>query len=193
MALRETNLVPSDIQTSRFVRRHLSLWAGILAISLALIFGFHFYQTRIVLSKKKPAAKLQDTHAYLSRKIDEINVLQDKIRKIDQQLSIIEAIATKQSYSKIISKLAGVMNEYTWLRQLAVDSGGEKNSPVRLQLSGFSTSNEMLGDFLNQLSTEPMFEKFVLKYSRESIAGGPGQGKVGKKIQFMIECDILKG
>ncbi len=193
MALREINIVPPDIQTNRNFRRHLSLWAGILAISLSLIFGYHFHQTRIVLSKKRPAVKLQDTHTYLSRKIDEINELQDKLRNIDQQLSIIETIVTRQSYSQVISKLAGTMNEYTWLQQLTADSGGEKNSPVRLKLSGFSTSNEMLGDFLNRLATEPMFEKFVLKYSRESIAGGPDREKTQKTIQFLIECDISKG
>jgi len=190
MALREINLVPFDVVRSRYVRRHLFVWALSLACLISLIFGYYYYQTRFALTEGRQTAQLQATQANLRRRIDQINEIQEKLHSIAQEQAVMAAIAIGQPYSRIMSRLSAVMNADTWLQQLTIDSGGGRGSSLRLQMKGSSTTNDVLGDFLNQLAMEPMFERFTLKYAREEDAPGSDPGTRGKKIGFMIECSI---
>jgi Tfp pilus assembly protein PilN len=196
MALREINLIPTEILDRRHLLRHLYFWSGCLTISLTLIFGLYLYHTRAILSKKHTPAKLGDIHKNLSVRIEEIKRLQIKIDRLRRQHTVLEAITINQPYSRIFEKLADLMNEYTWLTQLSIESGkngGKENDrDASLKLSGFSFSNEELGNFLNQLSNEPMFKAVVLNHAQEIKTERSKQYPRGlkKAIKFMIECSI---
>jgi Tfp pilus assembly protein PilN len=121
-----------------------------------------------------------------------------KIDRLSRQHTVLEAITIHQPYSRIFEKLADLMNEYTWLTQLSIesgkDSGKEDDRDAYLKLNGFSFSNEELGNFLNQLSREPMFKAVVLKHALEIKKEQSKQYPRGlkKAIKFIIECNISR-
>ncbi len=193
MALREINLIPADIQNRRYLQRHLSFWTGCLVLSLALIFGFFFYQKHVVLAEKSAFGNLQDTHTHLGLRIQEIKRIQEELEKLDQQQSVLRTIIRGPICSRVLWKLDDIMNESTWLTMLSTDDNRKTERGASLKLSGFSFSNEELGNFLNRLTGESMFKAVVLKYAQETTLTQPDRnaGEAVKAVKFEIECELL--
>ena len=193
MALREINLIPADIQNRRHLQRHISFWTGCLVISLVLIFGFFFYQKHVVLAKKSAFGNLQDTHTHLGLRIQEIKRIQEELEKLDQQQSVLRTIIRGPICSRVLWKLDDIMNESTWLTLLTTDDNRKTEKGASLKLSGFSFSNEELGNFLNRLTGESMFGAVVLKYAQETMLTQPDRnaGEAVKAVKFEIECELL--
>jgi Tfp pilus assembly protein PilN len=193
MALREINLIPADILTRRLLQRHISFWTGCLVISLVLIFGFFFYQKHVVLAEKSAFGTLQDTHTHLGLRIQEIKRIQEELEKLDQQQSVLRTIIRGPICSQVLWKLDNIMNESTWLTLLTTDDNRKTERGASLKLSGFSFSNEELGNFLNRLTGESMFGAVVLKYAQETMLTQPDRnaGEAVKAVKFEIECELL--
>jgi len=194
MALRETNLIPAEILTRREFLRHLFFWTACVAISLSLIWTFYFYQIYVLQVKKRTLAELKQKHQHLGSKINEIRRIQVELDRMRQEQAGLENITLGAPYSHIFAKLADIMNEATWLSQLTIDSGHEEESSIRLRLTGFSFSADELGNFLKQITNEPMFKNVVLQQARENVNSrfGKGSGKTLRLMQFNIECNISK-
>lgn len=194
MALRETNLIPSEIVARRTFLRHLGFWAGCMVISLSLIWGFYFCQVYALQAKRRTLAELKQKHQDLGSKINEIRLVQAELDRMRQEQAGLENITLGAPYSQILAKLADIMNEATWLSQLTIDSGREEESSIRLRLSGFSFSADQLGNFLKQLTSEPMFKDVLLQNARESVNSqfSKGSDRTVRLMQFNIECKISK-
>jgi Tfp pilus assembly protein PilN len=194
MALRETNLIPPEILTRRELLRHLSFWTACIVISLSLIWGFYFYQNHLLQAKRRTVAELKQKHQDLGTKINEIRRIQVELDRMRQEQAGLENITLAAPYSQIFAKLADIMNEDTWLSQLTIDSGREEESSIRLRLTGFSFSADELGNFLQLLTNEPLFQEVVLQNARENANSqfSRGSRKAVRLIQFNIECKIEK-
>ena len=194
MALRETNLIPPDILARREFLRHLFFWAACMTISLSLIWGFYFYQMHVLRTKKSTLAELKLKHEHLGSKINEIRRIQGELDRMRQEQAGLENITLSAPYSQIFAKLAEIINEATWLSQVTIDSGSEEESSIRLRMTGFSFSADELGDFLKQLTNEPMFQDVVLQQARENVNSqfSKGSGRAVRLMQFSIGCKISK-
>jgi Tfp pilus assembly protein PilN len=194
MALRETNLIPPEVLARREFLRHLFFWAGCMVISLSLIWGFYVYQIHILQGKRRTVAELKQKHQDLGVKINEIRRIQIELDRMRQEQAGLENITLAAPYSQIFAKLADLINEDTWLSQLTIDSGREEESSIRLRLTGFSFSADELGNFLQQLTNEPLFQGVVLQNAREDVNSqfSKGSGKAVRLIQFNIECKISR-
>jgi Tfp pilus assembly protein PilN len=194
MALRETNLIPPEILARRQFLRHLFFWTACMVISLGLIWGFYFYQICVLQVKKRTLAELKQKHQQLGSKINEIRRIQAELDRMRQEQAGLENITLGAPYSQIFAKLADIMNEATWLSQLTIDSGHEEQSSIRVRLTGFSFSADELGNFLQQLTNEPMFKDVVLQQARENVNSqfSRGSGRTVRLMQFNIECKISK-
>jgi len=194
MALREINLIPEDILTKLHFRQHLYLWAACLTISLALIFGLHLYQTSVAMAQKHPFISLKETDKDLASKIEEIKQMQEDLERLNQKQAALEAVTGNIPYSRILLKLSGMMNVQTWLTRLDIDGDREKGGVINLQLTGFSSHNEELGDFLNQLSSEPLFGAVLLKYAKEvkKTASGKDKDEEIEIINFQVDCRVQR-
>ena len=86
------------------------------------------------------------------------------------------------------------MNESTWLTLLTTDDNRKTEKGASLKLSGFSFSNEELGNFLNRLTAKSMFKAVLLKYAQETILTQPDRnaGEAVKMVKFEIECELLR-
>ncbi len=195
MAIREINLVDPGTLVRRHMLQHLMLWSGGLIVALAMIGGFHLFQSQAVFAKKSKREPLQQMHADLELKIEKINSLQVQMTNLRNQQNALGAVISKQPFYRILAKLADIMNEYTWITQLVLDIGPGQDSGSMLKLTGLSRSNEDLGDFMNRLANEPIFNGVVLKLTKEG-AGAQSMLNTGEalpQIQFKIECGIAGG
>jgi Tfp pilus assembly protein PilN len=192
MALREINLTPSEILARREFLRHLGFWAGCLLISLSLIWGFYFLQDYTLLAKRRKVAELKKMHLNLGAKIDEIKVMRAELNSLRQEQSGLENITSNKPYSRIFAELSDLINEHTWLTQLNIDSGLEEEATANLKLTGFSFSAEELGNFLDQLTADPLFKTVVLQQAREdeTVQLSKNTHAPIRLIQFNIECSI---
>jgi Tfp pilus assembly protein PilN len=192
MALREINLTPHEILARREFLRHLGFWAGCLLISLALIWGFYFFQEYTLSAKRRKVAELKKMHLSLGTKIDEIKVMRAELNALRQKLSGLENITFNKPYSRIFAELSNLINEQTWLTQLNVDSGLAEETAAKLKLTGFSFSAEELGNFLDQLQSAPLFETVILQQARENetVRLSKNTKAPMRLIQFNIECNI---
>jgi Tfp pilus assembly protein PilN len=194
MALREINLVPFEFLHKKGLIRHLFAWTVCLTLSLSLIIAVYLYCMHVVLSPKQPPTTLEDVHIYLGESISQINETRDEIERLSQQESFLRELTKNQPFSVLLLKLSDLMNAQTWLSQLVIDAGTDKDDDPSMRLTGFSLSNEELGNFLNQLSSEPLFKAVVLKFAKETEWVHPTEnqkesGRV-RVIQFQIDCNI---
>jgi Tfp pilus assembly protein PilN len=192
MALREINLIPPDILDAVHLRRRIGIWGSVLTFSLAFIFGLYFYQTEVVYTRKSPVIAVSALESELTNKMAEIKSLKVKLEKLSQQQEVLQTIMPAHSYSALLFKLSAMMNGYTWLTQLRIDDIRKEEGRAEMEMTGFSFSNEDLGNLLNQLSAEPLFPEVVLKYAKETDAPGWLRGGSAnmKLIRFQIECRL---
>jgi arsenate reductase-like glutaredoxin family protein len=192
MAIREINLVPDDILKKKSLFRRLFFWSSCLTLSLFLIFGFYLYQVHVVLSKKRPGTTLEDMQRRLGTTIEEINKTQQEIQRLSLQESFVKNLTRIQPFSRILMKLSEIMNVRTWLTKLIITSNTEKDLVPVIELYGNTLTNDDLGSFLTQLSVELMFNKVVLKYSKETQMAKSSKDSKAliKIIQFQIDCEI---
>ncbi len=195
MAIREINLIDPGTLVRRHMLQHLIFWGGGLIVALAMIGGFYLFQAQAVLGKKSSRGSLQQMHADLALKIEEINRRQTEVENLRRQQNALGTVIPKQPFYRILAMLADIMNEYTWITQLAFDIGPGQDSGSMLKLTGLSRSNEDLGDFMNSLANEPMFKDVVLQLAKEDARAQLIQntGEAMQQIQFKIEFSIAGG
>lgn len=195
MGLREINLVPPDMLFPRKVRRHLFFWVGCLLIAIALIFTLHLYQRSVLMKQKRPLLTLQDTHTHLGATIEEVKRIQEELERLHEQQAVLESISRHQSHAGVLATIAEILNRNTWLRELAIEQGDDKQEIFGVTLTGYSFSNDDVGDFISRLSNEAIFDRVILKYAKDTPPGGVRQYSEEdvKLIQFKVECTISIG
>ena len=164
-------------------------------MSLCLAFGFFFYQKHMIIGQKSKFANLQHTHNHLGLKIKEIEKIKQELEKLDHQQTVLKDIIRGPICSQVLWKLADIINENTWITTLATDNNRHSEKNAGIKLHGYSLSNEELGNFLSQLSFEPIFQNVSLKYAQESMLSRSNRNNEDliKVIQFEIECELLTG
>jgi Tfp pilus assembly protein PilN len=192
MALREVNLIPAGRLARRGVFRHLCFWAACLFVSLCMIFGFFFYQTRFIRAQQPALQSLDEIQMHLGQSVSEIERIQTELQRLNQQRAVLDNITRNRSYCQVLWKLAEIFNDEVWLTQLTIDRNPEKNRAIRLGLTGLSFSNATLGNFINQLSSDPMFNDVQLVYAKEGNRpiSRTNSRKLLKLIQFEIESIV---
>jgi hypothetical protein len=186
MALRDINLIPGEILERRSLIRHLLLWLSCLVVVAALIMAAHGYQNRMVYGKtQNRQGGDKDLKAALVRTVGDIGKEQKALNlALRERVQLGALIEHRLSFPSVLAKLAEIMNDQTWLQQLAFDTG--RDGKFHLIMTGFSSSPATLGMFVQRLSGEPMFRLVVLKSAQESENRLSGS----VPVQFQIECDI---
>ncbi len=192
MALREVNLVPSEFLLRRQVLRHLFLWASCLVLALLVIIGGNLLHTHLVLAKNRSLISLNEVDTNLDSRIVQIKRLQGELDNLHERQAVLESITTNEPYSLVLLRLADIMNENTWLSQLSIDESRETEGTTQVELTGYSFSNEDLGDFLSRLTGTLVFRDVVLKYANEIEDPRPEEReKAGRKvINFQLLCSL---
>jgi len=194
MALREINLVPADILARRHLLRHLSFWGMTLGLVLVLIFSLHLYQRQFVLASGRIPGNLENIMRAITLKSEKIKALQADIERIKQKRNAIRQIAGNLPYTLILATLADILNGTTWLTHLSLERDQTLPGTANLKIQGSSFYNEELGNFLNHLSGERVFQNVSLKYARETLLATSEQnsGAPVEVTHFQIECRVTR-
>jgi len=188
MALRDINLIPGEILERRSLIRHLFLWLASLVVVIALILAARGYANRLVSGDAQSRqGDIKALAAALTTRIGDIAKEQKALNLAHrEQVQLAALMGQRRSFAPVLAQLADVMNDQTWLQQLAFHTTPDRT--VHLRLMGFSSSHETLGTFIQGLTGAPMFRQVVLKSSQEAKAQSSGPALV----EFHIECDVAK-
>jgi len=195
MAIRDINLVPSELIHRRLMFRHLWLSALSLVLVSSLISGYYLYQTFVVLPQERPVTTVADMQKHLGVTIDDISSTEEEIERLNLQEAFLKRFTRNQPFSMLLLEMSQSINQKTWLTRFDIDSIRETEDRVarNFRLYGYSYSNDELGDFLTRLSSQELFRDVVLRFAQETqIASWEGDGKDRVKvIQFQIEGLIV--
>jgi Tfp pilus assembly protein PilN len=190
VALREINLIPSEVMAARTMTRHLSFWAACLVAALGVVLGFYVVERYRINLERQWLMGMKNVPGQLTMAVDLQKRLQGHLDKLNQQKTMATAVKAKGvPVAPVIARLSQLMNDETWLTQLTMEAV-EGQKEMRLLLTGFSASNERLGDFLNRLAADGSFKAVVLQFAGESDKEAPGQKRVQGRIRFNIGCQV---
>ena len=145
--------------------------------------------------QKRSVAKTDDINKHLIRQIDAVKRIQKELNFLNRQQADLQSVIRHSDYSRILFKLADIVNEYTWFKSLRIDKGNTPKDPIVLQASGYAATKGALGNFLNRLTSDPLFENVILKYAKEPPMdkSDANAEKPEKRVEFEIACRILHG
>jgi len=192
VALRDVNLVPDDFLFRQSLSRHLSLWVMLLILSIASIFGFRLYQTNIGYSEKPPIESMRNTPEQLGFKIEEIKRLHDELVRLDRQKSGLENVTRNPDYSRVLLKLVEIMSNHTWVTQLTIENNKETKTESHMSLRGYAKNSAELGDFIKNLTENPLFHDVFLNHANEAMLKEfeHQENDSSGLIEFQLECGI---
>jgi Tfp pilus assembly protein PilN len=195
MALRDINLIPSNILDRKVIRRHLVLWSVCLGVLLTPVFGFFVYKTGVASAQKRATLYIADINKRLNLQTARIKQIQQELNSLEKQEADLKTVLKPAVYSEILYKLMGTMNGLTWLQTLKIHRQSDPAESVQLRVVGYAASNGALGNFLNRLSSDPELDSAVLKYAKESPVQNSTTTETAphSRIEFEIECTILQG
>lgn len=192
MTLRDINLVPADVLYTNQVKHIVLRWGLILTGALIAVFSVYGYQSRVVIARLRPSTTLADMHARLGATLDDISATQKAIEQLSTQQSILKELSVQHSFPDLLHLLANIMNAQTWLTDMQIETGDREARLHGLRLKGHSVSNELLADFLTQLSAAGPVESVVLKLAQEARLPGliAESDQLVKVVAFEIECRL---
>lgn len=195
MALRDINLIPSNILDRKEIRRHLIFWSVCLGVLLSPVFGFYMYGTGVASTQKRATANIADIDRNLNRQVARIKQIRQALDTLSQQEADLKTVLKPAVFSEILYKLIGTMDGLTWLQTLKIHRQSSPTESIQLRVVGYAASNRALGNFLNRLSSDPEIDSVVLKYAKEpSVQKSTGTDtKQISRIAFEIECTISQG
>jgi Tfp pilus assembly protein PilN len=170
------------------IRRHLtfwSLWCGLFAGAILI---FLLYQARTAMAHRQNDAEIQTISLQLAKQVAVIKQAREEIESLNRQQADLEMVLQPTPFSGILKKFVDIMAGDMWLNVLQIhrQDAGEKER-IRLEVTGYASSNATLGNFLNRLSVDPAVTGVVLKYAKEKA---PSAETAGKKEGSWIEFDV---
>ncbi|MDD2671523.1 MAG: PilN domain-containing protein [Syntrophales bacterium] len=194
MGLRDVNLIAEDEISTRHAVRHVVFWTCGLIVITSLLGAFYLAYGQALKAQRRAIAENSDKPGLLQARIAQIQAVRAEIDRIGLQQSALEsAVRNKRPYSLLVERLAGAMNDRTWLAQLAIESARAPDAEAAIRVSGFSFTNSDLGDFLHRLSSDPLFRRVELRLSSEGAAAGDSRAfPAGRFVQFQLEGRISK-
>ena len=131
-------------------------------------------------------------HTQLGITVDQIKGIEQELQRLQQQ-TVQKNISRHPPCSTILMELSLIMNDHTRLTQFDMSDDPDERKPVQLKLSGYSGSNSDLGDFMDRLSTRPVFETVMLNYAKKRPSRQPVQSAAppDAPIRFEIVCTLL--
>ncbi len=193
MAIREINLTPPETAGRRHIRRHLFFWGGCAAAIVAFLGILFVFHSLHISGQKKTMAAFSDAPVVLQSRLAEIRNAQSEIDLLDKRRAVLASLSeTSRPTSTVVGKISTMMNGATWLSSFVFEKARGKE-PELVKLTGYSLSNQDIGDFLSRLSADPGIRNVELKYAVENKVSGAGQKTGGRTlVQFQIECRLGK-
>jgi Tfp pilus assembly protein PilN len=195
MALREINLIPSNILDRKEIRRHLIFWSVCLGVLLSPVSGFYVYKTGVVSAQKSTTNNIVDINRRLNGQMARSKQIKQELNALSQKEADLKTVLKPAVYSEILYRLTETMDGLTWLQTLNIQRQKKPTESIQLRVIGYAASNGALGNFIERLSSDPGIDGVVLKYAKEHSAQKTTKTdtKPQSLMAFEIECTISRG
>lgn len=196
--MRELEFLPGWYPRLRW-RRRLMRWQLYLSLVLLLGLGMGMVRFNAALSNERQRVgwlsdKLKDTRQVLA-KLDELEKLDTQLKT---QQRVVEKIGLHVEATRIVNALEGAMSKDMSLLNLSMEvfeqqrkpaslkelsatvasSAGKEKAPplvdrtLKVKVQGVAPTDVELGNFLNQLRNNSLFETVNMNYARERAQNG---------------------
>jgi hypothetical protein len=194
MALRQINMIPSDILVKTSLTRHLQFWGKGLT-GLVVLFAFcylaqgHWFKRQQNANDSNASMNLK-----LSDKIRQTTQASDKVRLQMENLRVksgmLATLSDQEPFYGILAVLADSFNDSTWIDHFSIQRGSEKErGGSAIVVEGFSMTHHTLGLFLESLSGISRVQDVVLIYAKKHApASAPDLSRI---IRFKLSCSVL--
>lgn len=187
------NLIPDDVVRARLakkVRVGLIAFAVVYTVFLAVVFAFQ----RLDIRDKREAleqieARQKEIFSSGSRPAELAVKLADTKRvetELTQKINAASGFSGKKiAWAYVLKRLSADIPEGVWLRGIATS---ESDSALkRVRLTGSSTSNSLVADFISALENSGMYKDLSLTYTQKrELAGG------GSVYDFELHMDLKR-
>ena len=138
------------------------LWACALVFTQSILVGLFFYVDRIVLPPQRVWPRSDTTQSDLTARIQAITHAQKELDQLKDRHATIASLLEVHPFSAVLSRLVETMGPAVWLTELHLGGGGDKTAS-KMRIVGFTADNAKIGELLDNLATESMFQAVVLK------------------------------
>jgi Tfp pilus assembly protein PilN len=155
-------------------------FVGITVISI-FGYGYLLFQSDALTSKQTNLElQLQRLEPTVSQ------IAKNKI--VEQELQ--PRLASLEEASKLTDKWITIMDSLTvqtppetWITAMR-GTGQDPQTPIALTISGMSSRQELIGEFISRTQNDPALENVQLRFTNEKPVGA------GKAIEFEVGADI---
>lgn len=165
------------------LRSRLGFFTFIGISSLAgIAYGFLTFESDALANKQsKLEYELQQLEPVVA-KIAENTQLEDELKP--RLTSLEEAHELTARWVQIMDHFSTQTPSNTWLTAFRA-VGTDPQQPVMLTLTGLSTSQEPIGEFMLRTQNQASLDKVQLKFTNEKLT------PVGRSIEFEIGAEVL--
>ena len=185
--MKRINLIPKDIQSQSSVLRLLPFKWVVSAISiLAVLF---LWQVTVILrysfnirQQRQLTGKLQGQLNTASDAIVSIKAEREKVNarrtELVQRLSLLKDKSHQGiDWSGVLIELSKLIPKEIWIKNLKIDE-------ISLIITGSSTNNTVISDFMENLDKAPLFEKTDFNFIRRA------EDEKSETIEFEIKTTL---
>jgi Tfp pilus assembly protein PilN len=168
--------------------RHIAFWMICLAATQGICWSIYAYVRYATLPRRDVRSSLPEVHRNLARRMEEIERVRGQLQQIAAHHAAVVDIMPKQPYSRVLSGLAEVMNNETWLTQLAMERSESRHQQIRLKMTGQAQSSDRLGDFMDQLAVKYSSVQLNFATRDKGAEATALRADNGASVRFQLEC-----
>lgn len=197
MALRQINMIPSDLLVKTTLIRHVLFWAkglmgvGFCFVSIFLAQGYLY--TRQQLAHDSNTSMNQGVSEEIDSVIQASDTVRDQMAKLELKGGMVAILAEQVPFYDILAVLADSFNDATWIDRLSIQRGGEKDRDrAAITVEGFTMTHQTLGFLLESLTSLSRVQNMVLISAKNNDQASSDLG-LNQIIRFKFSCSIGKG
>jgi len=199
MALRQINIIPSDIIAKNILARHSWFWTkGFICISvLFLIFylGQSYWLAGQQTSHPLNTPMSKEISGKINQTLQDAEKIKIEMQNLNLKTRLFSGLSNRQYYFDILAVLADSFNDATWINNLTIQKYNKKESDSSsIMINGISMAHNTLAAFLESLSSIPIMQDVSLVFAKniDQKSSTSSDLDLSNAVQFQVSCSILK-
>ena len=214
----ELSFLPDDYLERKARRRTNAICAVLFCVVISAIGGAFTVTERSMREIEEQYARIQDQYTDAAKRIDQVQQMQDKQRKMAQQAELTAGLLEKVPRSFVLAELTNGIPDGVSLLDFRLDSvlqSGPAAKPktafelrqaqvqgnilsiptpqaksydVTMRINGVATTDDLVGDFIGTVSKSKMFHDVNLLFTEEHKLAEDKDVKL-RKFQIELKLD----
>jgi type IV pilus assembly protein PilN len=168
--------VPSYMEEPHAKKVSMGAIAAALAISVGVIGGLYLLQNNRLNREKEQLENFKVKKAELEKVLQSLDAVQRTKAELDNKIKVINDLKQRQKDTVVMmDRLSRCLPDWVWLTDLSFAGG-------TINLNGKALTNNLIVDFINNLTNSNYFLNVQLKTTVSKKQGGT------EIFEFKLEC-----